>query len=154
MGNVTTENSVIINRPIEEVFETATCMESCINWWTMVQDAKKITPGPTSVGTEYRHLGKFMGIKVEAHPVVTVLEPPYHFAYKSDTSSADMDVDFTFEPVDGGTKMTIKMDARSNWNIVSQTMLPLVVNAAGRQFQNDMQGLKEMMENGVKVKIW
>ncbi len=154
MNPVTTEKSVIINRPIEEVFETATCMESCINWWTMIKDAKKVTPGPTAIGTEYRHTAKFMGISVESHPVVTALEAPHHFAYTSNTPSSTMDVDFTLEAVEGGTKLTIKMIAQPSGNVVTQTMLPLVVNAAGRQFGSDMEGLKDMMENGVKVKIW
>ena len=65
-----------------------------------------------------------------------------------------MDVDFTLEAVEGGTKLTIKMIAQPSGNVVTQTMLPLVVNAAGRQFGSDMEGLKDMMENGVKVKIW
>jgi hypothetical protein len=154
MATVITENTVTINRPIAEVFETATCLESCINWWTMVQDTKKITPGPTAVGTEYLHSGKFMGIKVESHPVVTVLEPPYQFAYRSETSSAIMNVEYRFESVDSGTKMTMKMVAEPIGNLVTQTMMPLVISATKRQFQNDMLSLKDMMESGVKVKVW
>ena len=154
MATLSTENTVTINRPIAEVFETATCLESCINWWTMIQDTKKITPGPTAVGTEYQHMGKFMGIGLETHPVVTMLEPPYQFAYHSETSSAIMDVEYRFESVDGGTKMTIKMVAEPVGNLVSKAMLPLVINASSRQFHNDMLALKDMMESGVKVKVW
>ena len=154
MGNVALSNSIVINRPIREVFDTATCMESCINWWTMVKEAKKVSDGPTSVGTEYRHIAKFMGISVESRPVVTKLDPPYLFAYRSGTPSSMMDVEFTFEEVEGGTKMTVSMDAEPNANVVSQIVLPLIVNGANRQFLNDMQGLKDMMESGVKVRLW
>jgi uncharacterized protein YndB with AHSA1/START domain len=154
MPAVTIEKSVVINRPIAEVFDTATCMESCINWWTTVKEATKITPGPTAVGTEYRHISRFMGIAVEARPVITVLDAPRHFAYQSRTPNVALDMDFQFEEVEGGTKMTIKLIAQPSENIVSQTMLPLLTSAAERQFDNDMLALKEMMENGVKVKLW
>lgn len=154
MGTVTTESSVVINRPIQDVFDTATCMESCINWWTIIKEAKKVTPGPTQIGTEYVHTGKFMGISVQTHPVVSAIEAPHHFAYRSSTAGADMDVSFDFAEVDGGTKMTIKMVAQPLGNRVSQALLPVLVNAAQRQFSNDMQGLKALMENDVKVRIW
>lgn len=154
MDKITIVKEIVINRPIQEVFETATCMESCINWWTMIKEAKKVSEGPTAVGTEYRHIAKFMGVSVESRPVVTLLEPPYRFAYQSRTPTAHMDVTFMFEEVSGGTKMTIQMEADPIPNMFAQTLLPMVMNAAGRQFQSDMDTLKAMMENDVKVKVW
>ena len=154
MEAITTENSIIINRPIEEVFDTATCMESCINWWTMVQEAKKITPGPIAVGTEYQHIGRYMGMTMEAHPIVSALESPHHFAYTSDTPTADMVVDYHFEPADGGTKMSMTMVANPKEGIIDEAMAGQMMDGFSRQFQSDMLNLKGMMEGGVKVKLW
>ncbi len=153
MAMITTENSVIINRPIEEVFDTATCMESCVNWWTMLTEAKKVSAGPTGVGSEYHHTAKFMGVEMEARPVITVWEPAQRFAYKSDTATAEMEVAYTFEPVDGGTYFRSVMNADTKDNVISAEMLPVIAHAMARQLEDDMNVLKEMMNNGVQVKI-
>jgi len=45
------------------------------------------------------------------------------------------------------------MVAPPKGGILSQAVLPIVVNAAGREFTNDRVTLKDVMENGVKVRL-
>lgn len=148
------KKSIIINRPIDEVYDTATCLESCVNWQAMMVEAKQVTPGDKGVGTQYKHKAKFMGITVETNPVITVYEPPYHFAFANTTGVFPFEAEFTFEAVEDGTRLSITLSTQGFRNVVSELTFPVLIKAASRQYENDMAILKDMMENGVKVKVW
>ncbi len=146
-------NSIIIERPIDEVFSTATCLESCVNWQTFMVNAEKVSEGPVHVGSQYKHSGRFLGMTGDAFPVVTALEPPHLFAYEND-GRFPFNVEYRFESVPEGTRMTCKMYVPPGNNPIIHMAMPLLMNALSRQFTSDLQSLKEMMEAGVKVRKW
>lgn len=147
------ELSIIINRPVEEVFDVATCLESCVNWQGSVINAQKLTQGPTAVGSSFHHQYKFMGIRGETHPKVILYEPPHRFGFENDGDSLHFKAFFTFEPVEGGTRFTINIESEDSPGVVKNMAVSLVRGAVKRQFESDLHALKDMMENEVKVKI-
>ena len=48
-------HTITINRPVEEVFDVATCQQRCVIWRGPITLAKKTTDGPVDVGTSYEH---------------------------------------------------------------------------------------------------
>ncbi|MDZ4764545.1 MAG: SRPBCC family protein, partial [Chloroflexota bacterium] len=146
------EKSIIINRPIEEVFDVATCLESCVNWQTMMIGSEKVTPGAKGVGTQYKHTAKFMGIPVITQPVITVNEPPHRFAYHNQSGAFGYEVQFNFESVADGTRFDAVLTTDSASNLIAEIAIPLLVGAASRQYDNDLSLLKGMMETGLQVK--
>jgi uncharacterized protein YndB with AHSA1/START domain len=152
MSQQSIEKSIVINRPIEEVFDTATCLRSCVNWQASVVQAEKVSDGPTGVGTQFKHTGKFLGISFESNPVVTRYEPSRVFGY-SNGGSPQFDVLFSFEPVGEGTRFTAKVSSNNPDTVFRQIALPLVVAAMGRGIETAMHNLKDLMEANVAVKL-
>lgn len=144
-------NSIVIQRPIEEVYDVATCQRRCVVWQSGMVTAQKLTDGPVGVGTAYEQASQMLGFQAINRPVVTVWEPPKRFAYHSDGSRSVIDVEMTFEEVDGGTRFTASTSMNEAGDILSRFTEPLVRQAMKRMMKNDMENLKELMENGETI---
>ena len=144
--------SIVINRPIEEVFDNATCLKSCVRWMTPMTKAEKVSDGDVGVGTIYKHKVKFMGYEVETHPTVRKYEPPHTLSFGDDTAVVPYVNTFSFEPVEGGTRFSVSVDTTPK-DFINALLRPIVDKAFARQMQNDMENLKEMLEAGMPVKM-
>ena len=147
----TYEHSVIIKRPIEDVFKNATCLKGCINWQASVLHAEQVGDDPLHVGSRYKHNIKFMGMTAQTQPEVTVLNPPYEFAFKDPTAPVYFETFFTFEPVAEGTRFTVRIESGLSQSFLGRIAMPLFLNALKRQFDTDMASLKDLLESGVTV---
>jgi hypothetical protein len=146
----TITKSIVIKRPIEEVFDVATCLKRCVVWQASIVGSEKISEGPVGVGTRYRHQVKFLGIKSETHPVVTVWEPPHRMAYQDASGPSTFDVHFTCEPTPEGVKFTVNVSGEPK-GVLANLTEPLLVPLLERQFESDLQALKVLMENEVPI---
>ena len=144
--------SVVINRPIEEVFENATCLRSCVRWMTTMTAADKVTEGNVGVGTMYQHKAKFMGINVDTYPTIRKYDPPKELVFGDPNSIVPYEVAFTFTPVEGGTRFDVTLESGSK-GLINGIARPILNKAFTRQMQSDMDTLKELLEGGVRVKI-
>ena len=145
-------HSVMINRPIEEVFDVATCQERCVVWRGPITVATKTSDGPVKVGTTYEHQVKFLGITLVARPVITVWEPPHRAEIENNAGPVTYHLTFTCESVTGGTKLTteIKAEIRGAFkHIVDE----LVHQAIMRQHAGDLETLKQLLESETPVKV-
>lgn len=144
--------SIIINRPIDEVFDVATCQERCVVWRGPIFATQKTSDGPAGVGSTYEHKVKFFGITVEAAPVIKSWEPPYRAVIENRSGPVNYDSTFTFEETDDGTKMTTHIQAQPG-NVFGHIPLRLVHSALTRQHKADLAALKELLESGTEVKV-
>lgn len=143
--------SIVINRPIEEVFDVATCLERCVVWRGPIISTEKLTDGAVTIGTTYRHEVKFLGITVEAQPVITAWNPPYTSEYKNDDGPIKYHGTMICESAGQGTKLTAMIDAQPQgaFRHIPET---LVHRAITRQLEGDLQSLKELMESETQIK--
>ncbi len=105
--------SIVINRPIAEVFDVATCQERCVIWRGPIISTARTSTGPVGVGSTYSHQVKFLGITVEAAPTITVWEPPYRAEFENKIGLVTYHSTFVCEEVDGGTKLTTTIRAET-----------------------------------------
>lgn len=143
--------SIIIQHPIEEVFDLASCLIRCSVWQSTVVAAEKITQGPVGVGTTYRHQVKFLGTVSEIHPTITVWEPSRRMEFRDDAVQAPSGAVYTFEQVDGGTRFTATVTGDTTGKFVHYGET-FARRALMRQYDADMQTLKELLESGKQVK--
>jgi uncharacterized protein YndB with AHSA1/START domain len=61
------ENSIMINRPIEEVFEYVSTPENDPTWVPVSLRHQRTLPGPMRVGMTTQEDLKFLGTDVEGH---------------------------------------------------------------------------------------
>ncbi|MEK7717104.1 MAG: SRPBCC family protein, partial [Pseudomonadota bacterium] len=76
------ENSLVINAPIEKVWAYLDDISNASKYSASVIEARKLTEGPTGVGTKYLYVAKFMGQNMETKGEVTAYDPPHKSAWK------------------------------------------------------------------------
>ena len=138
------ELSIVINRPIEEVFAVLANLENDAKWRREWVEAKKTSEGPIGIGTRFSLLGEAFGRRFEAVYEVTRYEPNHITAWKTVSGPLPLTFQRTCEPVEGGTHITIRYEAeiRGFFNLIK----PLVISAGKRALQGDFPKLKEMIE--------
>ncbi len=72
-------DSVLIARPVSEVFAFVADHENLPAWTVGVKQSQRLTPGPPRTGTRYRVVGKLLGCSVEGSYDVTAFEPDSSF---------------------------------------------------------------------------
>lgn len=59
------EHSVLIERPIEEVFAFATHPDNDTLWQSTSLETEQTSAGPVDVGTTFRNTSKFLGRRID-----------------------------------------------------------------------------------------
>lgn len=94
---------LVINRPVEEVFDFVADERNEPRYNPRIRRAEKLSPGPIGRGTRFRAeagtLRRTVGIAME----YTAYEPPRRLASSIRMSSADIRGTLRFDPVPGGT---------------------------------------------------
>src|SRR5690349_17281206 len=104
------EQSVVINRPVEEVFDFLSHFENITRWEAGILEASQVSPGPLGVGAQGRDVRKFMGKPTETTYEVTEYAPPRRFAVKSVAGPTPVTASYTFEQATGGTRLLSQAD--------------------------------------------
>ena len=140
------ETSVTINRPVEEVFEFATDPDRVAQWAGPVAESRKTSDGPVGVGTTSSRLTHFLGRTMAATYEITAYEPHRYYADKTTSGPVPIGAKLSFEPVDGGTRLTIRgeLEAGGFFKLAE----PLMARMAKRQVETDAQTLKDLLESG------
>lgn len=145
------EHSIVIARPIEEVFDVATCQRRCVVWRGPIVATAMTSDGPVGVGSTYRHEVKFLGVKIQAAPQIVAWEPPHRAEIENHTGPVTYHLTFTLDTVDPGTKLTTVIKA--NIGGALEHLLPdtLLHKAISRQHEGDLQSLKDLLESEITI---
>jgi uncharacterized protein YndB with AHSA1/START domain len=142
---VRAEVSTTIKRPVEEVFAALSDATKNQEWLSAVSETTKTSDGPIGVGTTYHSVGKFLGRRMESDVTYTEFEPNRRYVFET-TTPFPMTAAFTFESVAGGTRVDQVVDAEPGGFF--KLAGPLLVAAAKRQFKNDLDNFRDLMEAG------
>ena len=138
------ESSIVINRPVEEVFALLSNQENNPKWQAESLEVKKTSDGPIGVGTTFHSVGQFLGRRIEGESEITEYEPNRKYAGKSKSGSIPFESWTTFERVNGNTRIDFKAEAEIGGFF--KLAEPLVMSMAKRQFEANLANLKDMME--------
>lgn len=146
------EHEIIVNQPIQFVFDNITCMKGCINWSSMLRATEKLGDQPVQVGSKYRHVGKFMGFSSEVIVTVRICDPPHEFAI-DDLEQSDMPISnhYTFSETPEGTLVHARMTINPRDTLFGKLSAALIAQRVQRQHANDLENLKEMLDSGIVV---
>ena len=139
------EASVVINRPIEEVFAYMIDFEKTDQWSAQVVETKKTSEGPVGVGTRFVAVARVLGRRIEDTVEVTEYEPNSKYSLKHAAGPISIEKDeFTFESVAGGIKVThvFEMETGGFFRLAE----PLVARMIRRQSETDFAHLKDLLE--------
>jgi uncharacterized protein YndB with AHSA1/START domain len=138
------ESSVVINRPLEEVFAFVTNPEKMTQWMAELVEVKQTSEGSVGVGTTFSAVAKPLGRRAESTQEVVEYEPNGKFAIKSASGPVASQDEYTFESVAGDTKLTRVVEAEMGGFF--KLAEPLVVRMMRRQFKTNFANLKDLLE--------
>ena len=140
------ELSVVVDRPIEEVFAFATEPENEPLWQSTSLETEQTSGGPVGVGTTFRNTSKFLGRRIDSTYEVTENEPPRRQCVRVTSGPIPGSGCYLFEPAEGGTRFTQRFEAEIGGFF--RLAEPLVGRAIRRQMDVDMATLKDLLEAG------
>ena len=143
---VEVETSVLINQPIEKVFEFVTTPENDAQWYIGVE-SRDHTPGePAGVGSTSQSEIRFLGVSVTVDWEVTGYDPPKKIEVKTIKGPVSMESGYTLEAVtERQTKVTVHGEADVSG--VFSVAEPIVERMAQRQWEASFENLKDVLES-------
>jgi uncharacterized protein YndB with AHSA1/START domain len=108
------DQSVVIERPLEEVFAFLADPENDAQWTPVVKETRMTSEGPLGVGTRYEQSGHFLGRNFEMLFEVTEYEPNRKIGQKLITPGPLRTTGLSsVEAVSGGTQVTLTGEAQA-----------------------------------------
>src|SRR5215218_2506460 len=141
------EESIEINRPLEEVFNYVSDVGNYPEWMAHALEVRKDTAGPPQQGDRFTLAIESVGRRFE-----TPYERSTYVANRQYTDRAvggpvpNQWWESTFQEVPGGTRLTRAVDAVSGGLL--ELLEPLQKRAAERQLGKDLKTLKDVLEAG------
>jgi len=143
---LTASDSVLIERPQEEVFAYVSDLENLPEWGALSGEMRKETQGPPEVGARYTADLTFLGRRLVIAYEVSAYEPPRLFAFGSLGGPLHDKYTYTFEEAEGGTRfsMAIEMQPDGFFRVTG----PLLEEMTQRYyFRKELKTLKGLLES-------
>jgi uncharacterized protein YndB with AHSA1/START domain len=135
------ENSVEIQRPIEEVFDYLVDLRNELQWNPQCRSMEKITDGPIAVGTKFRAKWKQSPfIEVEC----TALDRPRSWQYTNGGPLAVV-LDLALTPVEHGTRLDAHFEVHPKGPM--RLVFPLMLRSLRKAEKANMANLKRAIES-------
>ena len=141
------EHSVVIERPVEEVFAFTTDPNNESLWQSTSLETEQMTEGEVDVGTTFRNTSKFLGRQIESTYEVTENDPPHKQCVRVTSGPLPGAGCYLYEPAEGGStrfRQTFETEVGGFFRLAE----PLVARVVRRQMETDMATLKDLLEAG------
>jgi uncharacterized protein YndB with AHSA1/START domain len=148
------ETSIIIDRPITDVYNALTDPEMTKRWVSGLDEIQKLTPGKTHVGSKLLLIEHINGQKVTMDEEITLLDPPNLVKYTTlglgEPSSQFTEFgEYRLEEVNGKTKFTMNSQMEYHGFLFS-FLEPILTPAVCSKFAGDQITLKNILEGNDK----
>lgn len=141
---VRAEESIFVERPIEEVFAYLTDLERVPEWQTNVLFLQLQSGTSLRPGVQLVELRKFLGRKVESVVEVTEYEPPHRYTIKVQSGPIPFEISNVLSESGGGTRIDAVVEGEPGrfFGLVEWR----VVKAVERELWNSLATLKDILE--------
>ncbi len=139
----TIQETVIVNRPVQEVFSFMSNGENGPRFELELVESKRLS-GDGGVGTMYRDVRQIMGMRMPANRTVTVYEPNHRFQLRSALGPMQAEGTVLIEPAAGSAKVTTMLTVKGSGPF--QLLEPLFARILHRQMKLNVQQLKKVLE--------
>ena len=139
--------SVLVNRPISEVWAFVSDLEKMDLWAKGVSEPRLASKGDVATGstftTKFTHRGRTFDVRY----IVTVCEPPSRFGIKSNEGLVQYSGIMDLENVDGATRVTNTVETGAE-RAAGGLMAGLLRWGMRRQLSKELGVLKRVIERG------
>ncbi len=141
---VKAERTVVIDRPIQQVFAYVTDQTNTPDWQAGLVEVRRTTRGPIGVGTKHTFVRKFMGRRMEADNEYVAFEPDRLVTFRT-TSGPPMVASYLFEAEPNGTRLTsrVELQGASFFGLLE----PVIGAGLRREMKAALPALKALLES-------
>ena len=149
------EASIMIERPVVNVFEFVADGENGSKWNSAVLDVKKISEGPVGVGTQYWMARQLGNRRVENSYEVIEFEPNKKLSIKTRSGPTPFEYRYVFEGVEKRTSLSLVAEAEKEGLVdvlgVKARIAPEPVLASflKRRVEANFRTLKNLLEHNI-----
>ena len=138
------ERTVVIDRPIGEVFAYVTDQTNTPNWQAGLVEMQRTTPGPIGIGTKHTGVRSFLGRRMELANEYVAYEPGRLVTFRT-TSGPPLEASYLFEAVPGGTRLTSRVELQGAG--LFGLLEPVIGAGLRREMKAALPALKALLEN-------
>ncbi len=140
-----TEASVMIDRPMGDVFAIVSDLSRHKEWQDGLVKASWTSKGIPGVGSTFEFVSQFAGTRWDLPGEVTSWSPPNGWRWKSNAGPFPVQGGFQLESAGSGTRITMFSDSEpKGWMNV---MRPLLKWMGERMYKRSLARLKAMLES-------
>jgi uncharacterized protein YndB with AHSA1/START domain len=139
----TFENTVIIRRPIEEVFGFLSDFENIPKWNYAIAETRKVSQGPVGVGTIYQRV-RSVPSRSDERFEVTAYNPPRNLEIQGQLGPFPSRLSYALDAVPEGTRVTnsVELELHGPGRLLGRVAVPRVRDAVAA----NLHKLKELLE--------
>ena len=139
------ETTITIERPVDEVLAYVTVVENTTQWTESTVEAVQTSEGPVGAGSTCRIVSQAMGQRFTHEFEVTDFQPAKRYAVQSTDGPFPLSMTYTFEVVEGGTRLRVVSEA--DLGGLMSIAGALISGAAQKQMETDHRNLKRVLES-------
>lgn len=139
------EHSVVIRRPIEDVFAFVAEQRNAPQWQSGLLEVRRTTDGPLGVGTRHAAVREFMGRRMELTNEYVEYEPNKKITFNGDSGQMYFEVSYRTESAADGTRISCQMQMQPRGLL--RLAQPLIAAGLRRDFKANLRNLKDLLEN-------
>jgi hypothetical protein len=137
------ENTVIIRRPVEDVFAFLADFQNVPKWNYAIVETTKVSPGPVGVGTTYRQIRSVPSRSEESFEV-TVFEPASQLEVQGQIGPFRARISYLLEPTGSDTRLRNAVDL--GFSGLSSLVAPLAAARVKHAVAANLDTLKQLLE--------
>jgi uncharacterized membrane protein len=140
------EESVVVARPQQEVFDFLANFENLSAYDAFVAASGQVGDGPPGLGTRGWGTTRYMGQQFDWKVEFTEFEPPRRMVSRSVEGTRDITATFTLEPAGGGgTRVVERLETGAMGGLLGKLPGPLVNRLLGGSLRRNLKTLGRVL---------
>src|SRR3954452_21628798 len=140
--DVSTE--IVIARPKAVVAAFAANPDNAPAWYENIKSVEWKTPAAVAVGSQIAFVAQFLGRRMAYTYEIVTHVPGVQFVMRTAEGPFPMETTYTWETVDGGTKVTLRNHGTpSGFSVLAAPFMRMAMRRAN---QKDLAALKRLLE--------
>jgi hypothetical protein len=141
------EFSVVVRRPVVEVFAYVTDLPRTGEWRTTVLEADALEfQGSSAVGARFRAVTRVATRRWDWILEVTRWDPPWGFAYAVVEGSVPMEVEYRLEQHEEGCRFTLEAATETVGGIFGRLVVPVIAFGMRREVRMHVRNLQRILD--------
>jgi len=141
----TIKASIIIDKPVDEVFAYVTDVKTWPRWESGLLEAEQTSDGPLNVGTTFRGMNQVLGQRMAWTSEVTNYIPCKSWGQKIISKGWSTEERLAFEPFQGGTTKFSLVSKLESGGLL-RLFAPFVARKMQEQIEKNLLRLKAILE--------